>query len=253
MCRFLAIVAARAVELRACLQAGPRSLAELSREHPDGWGVALFEPRGRAWEIHRGVDRALDCARFRALAAATRASVLIGHIRQKTVGPTSLENTHPFACAQGRWVFAHNGTVTDVAYLRAHTAPERAREVRGQTDSERLFAFLLTRLDEAGLTGAPASAATDRLLAATCAELRARPGIGAFNFLLSDGESTYAHRFGRSMFLLERPHGEALVASEELTSEAWSLVEEGTLLRMDRAPHVESEAEPAPRHLRRVA
>jgi len=73
MCRFLAIVAARAVELRACLQAGPRSLAELSREHPDGWGVALFEPRGRVWEIHRGVDRALDCARFRALAAATRA------------------------------------------------------------------------------------------------------------------------------------------------------------------------------------
>jgi glutamine amidotransferase len=245
------MVAAQAVELRACLQAGPRSLAELSREHPDGWGVALFEPRGRAWEVHRGVERALDCVRFRALAAATRASVLIGHIRQKTVGPTSLENTHPFACAQGRWVFAHNGTVTDVAYLRAHTAPERADEVRGDTDSERLFAFLLTRLDEVGLTGAPASAATDRLLAETCAELRARPGMGAFNFLLSDGESTYAHRFGRSMFLLERPNGEAIVASEQLTSEPWALVEEGALIRMDRAP--ETKIEHAPRHLRRVA
>ncbi|MBK6463231.1 MAG: class II glutamine amidotransferase [Myxococcales bacterium] len=245
------MVAAQAVELRACLQAGPRSLAELSREHPDGWGVALFEPRGRAWEVHRGVERALDCVRFRALAAATRASVLIGHIRQKTVGPTSLENTHPFACAQGRWVFAHNGTVTDVAYLRAHTAPERADEVRGDTDSERLFAFLLTRLDEVGLTGAPASAATDRLVAETCAELRARPGMGAFNFLLSDGESTYAHRFGRSMFLLERPNGEAIVASEQLTSEPWALVEEGALIRMDRAP--ETKIEHAPRHLRRVA
>ena len=245
------MVAAQAVELRACLQAGPRSLAELSREHPDGWGVALFEPRGRAWEVHRGVERALDCVRFRALAAATRASVLIGHIRQKTVGPTSLENTHPFASAQGRWVFAHNGTVTDVAYLRAHTAPERADEVRGDTDSERLFAFLLTRLDEVGLTGAPASAATDRLLAETCAELRARPGMGAFNFLLSDGESTYAHRFGRSMFLLERPNGEAIVASEQLTSEPWALVEEGALIRMDRAP--ETKIEHAPRHLRRVA
>lgn len=247
MCRFLAIVAARAVELQACLHVGPRSLAELSREHPDGWGMALFEPRASAWEVHRGVDRALDCARFRALAAASRASVLIGHIRQKTVGRTSLENTHPFA--QGRWVFAHNGTVADVAYLASHTAPERAEEVRGETDSERLFAFLLTRLDEAGLAEAPASDATDRLLAATCAELRARPGIGAFNFLLSDGESTYAHRFGRSMFLLERAHGEALVASEELTAEPWSLVEEGTLLRMDRTPAASAE----PRHLRRVA
>ncbi len=237
MCRFLGIVAVRDVELRGCLGDGPRSLAELSREHPDGWGLALFEPGARRWAVHRGVDRALDCARFRALAAASRASVLVAHIRQKTVGCTSLANTHPFA--QSNWIFAHNGTVKDVAYLTARSAPERLAEVAGETDSEQLFAFLLTRLDEAGLTDRPASARTDHVLAAACAELRARPGMGALNFLLSDGATSYAHRFGRGMFVLERAAGEVLVASEELTHEPWRLVPDGTLLRMDRgAPHL---------------
>ncbi len=242
MCRFLGIVASRDIEFRRCLHGAPRSLAELSREHPDGWGVALFEPGPRRWNVHRGIDRALDCARFRALAALSRASVLVAHIRQKTVGCTSLANTHPFA--QGNWIFAHNGTVKDVAYLASRSSSERLGQVVGETDSEKLFAFLLTRLDEAGLADCPASEATDRVLSEGCEALRARPGMGAFNFLLSDGETSYAHRFGRTMFLLERAHGEVLVASEALTDEPWQVVDDGTLLRMDRG---------ASHRLRRVA
>ncbi|HEY3592707.1 MAG TPA: class II glutamine amidotransferase, partial [Polyangiaceae bacterium] len=80
-------------------------------------------------------------------------------------------------------------------------------------------------------------------------------------FLLSDGDRLYAHRSGRSLFMLERSPGSAvrveresmetgavvetawsparhaiLVASEKITDEPWQPVDEGTLLRVDRRP-----------------
>jgi predicted glutamine amidotransferase len=133
---------------------------------------------------------------------------------------------------RGRWVFAHNGTVQDRAWISANTSPERAAEIRGETDSEAFFAFVLTRLDEAAVTCA--SPETDDVLARTLAECRAREGFGSFNFLLSDGASVYAHRFGRSLYVLERTGDRrspsVFIASEAMTDEAWREVESGTLL-----------------------
>jgi glutamine amidotransferase len=189
--------------------------------------------------------------------------VLIAHIRQKTVGPTSIDNTHPFT--QDGWVFAHNGTIKDQAWMRDQISPERRSQVRGQTDSEQLFAFLLTRLDEADaatLTDAAKRETATTVLAAATAELRTR-NVGSFNFLLSNGVSCFVHRFGRSLYLLERglkngtraslpprsatfgPPSAAswrerrravLIASERLTDESWDELPEGTFLRVDRDP-----------------
>jgi predicted glutamine amidotransferase len=89
---------------------------------------------------------------------------------------------------------------------------------------------------------------------------RDRPDFGAHNFLLCDGSSLYAHRFGRTMHLLERgPHDAArsrrtsrdgtvvetpwsqrqravFVASERMTDEPWQNIEDRVLLRIDRSP-----------------
>ncbi|MBV9945250.1 MAG: hypothetical protein JOZ69_00190, partial [Myxococcales bacterium] len=72
--------------------------------------------------------------------------------------------------------------------------------------------------------------------------------------------TTYAHRFGRTMYLLERGPQDVVrtrrtasdgtvletpwsgrrhavfVASEQMTGEPWNAVEEGMLLRIDREP-----------------
>jgi predicted glutamine amidotransferase len=133
-------------------------------------------------------------------------------------------------------------------------------EITGETDSEILFAWLLTCLDEAGVAAEAASDRTDRALSAAARRARERPGFGAFNFLLSDGATTYAHRFGRTMFLLERRPDDAVrarrtsrdgtvyetpwsdrrtavfIASEHITHEPWAHVEEGMFLRIERAP-----------------
>jgi predicted glutamine amidotransferase len=258
MCRLLGIAANESTEFRIALREAPKSLAALSREHRDGWGIAVYEPATEAWRIDRGLACAGEDARFHELAGGSRGELLISHVRKKTVGDVTLANTHPFL--RGRWVFAHNGTILDIAWLRDHSCPRRLAEIEGQTDSEILFAWLLTKFDEAGVTGAPASAATDRALSAATRQARERQGFGAFSFLLSDGATTYAHRFGRSLFLLERGPQDAVrvrressdgtvvetpwskgrtalfVASEQITAEPWWPLEDGMLLRIERAP-----------------
>jgi predicted glutamine amidotransferase len=258
MCRLLGIAASEPTEFKIVLCEAPRSLAALSREHRDGWGIAVFDAGTGGWQVDRGVLCAGEDERFRRLAIGSRGELLVSHIRQKTIGDASLANTHPFA--RGRWIFAHNGTVKDIDWLRASASSERLAEIGGETDSELLFAWMLTGLDEAGVTGSPAGADTDRALGAIARAGRERPGFGAFNFLLSDGATTYAHRFGRTMFLLERNPEDAVissrtsregivvqtpwsprrraifVASERITEEPWQSIEDGTLLRIDRAP-----------------
>ena len=211
MCRLLGIAANEPTEFKIVLREAPRSLAALSREHRDGWGIAVFDACAATWRVEKGVACAGEDERFHRLAIGTRGELLVSHIRQKTIGDTSLVNTHPFE--RGRWIFAHNGTVKDVHWLRANASAERLAEIAGETDSELLFAWMLTRLDEVGVAASPAGAETDRALGAIARAGRERPGFGAFNFLLSDGATTYAHRFGRSMFLLER-HPEDVVVSE---------------------------------------
>jgi glutamine amidotransferase len=258
MCRLLAIAANEPTDFKIVLREAPRSLAALSREHRDGWGIATFDDAHGSWHIDRGVLCAAEDERFHRLAVGSRGEVVVSHIRQKTIGETSLANTHPFQ--RSRWVFAHNGTIKDVAWLRSQVSPERMAEVAGETDSELLFAWLLTKLDEAGATHRPATAQTDRVLGVAVRAARERPDFGAFTFLLSDGLTTYAHRYGRSLFLLERTPEDAVrarrtsrdgtivetpwsshrtavfVASERITEEPWQNIEDGTLLRVERTP-----------------
>jgi glutamine amidotransferase len=267
MCRLIGIVASEPTEFGLCLTEAPRCLARLSREHPDGWGLAIHDARG--WGVHKGTDCADVDARFREVAARSRGNVLVAHVRQKTVGPTCIANTHPFA--RDGWVFAHNGTIkkSGIDTLRARCSAGRLAEVSGDTDSELLFAYFLTRLDASGfllLADERARAAATSLLDTTTRELRANVE-GAFNFLLSDGATCFAHRFGRTLFVLERGPGvvdsrpiapgaalltqwtarrrAVLVASERITDEPWREIPDGTLVRVDRLPEptiVEPEA-----------
>jgi glutamine amidotransferase len=223
------VVASEPVALRALLAEAPRSLSALSVDHRDGWGLAWVG--GGDWHVRKGTDCAADCGDYRRVSHEARSRLAIAHVRHKTVGPTSLANTHPFR--RGRWVLAHNGTVENLAAITDRCSPTRLAEVEGDTDSERLFAFLMTCIDDHA--GDVASG-----LAAAVRELGAIPRVGAVNFLLSDGEQMYALRLGRSLFMLDRTGQpgrrtpSVAIASERLTDEAWTDVAEGTLLAVSR-------------------
>ena len=226
MCRILGIVADPPQELGACLVDAPRSLASLSHEHRDGWGTAVFnDPLD--WAIKKAPLSAFADARFAEAARESHGSVLIAHVRRGTVGPVSFLNTHPFK--RGRWVFAHNGTIEQLPFLRSLASPARLGEIEGATDSEIFFAYLMTELD--GVRREDEA----KTVAHAVLELARRPSFGAINFLLSDGQTLYAFRLGRTLHVLERP-GAVLVASERLTDEPWREVEEGVVLQVTRKP-----------------
>ena len=218
MCRMFGMVADRPITPHDLLHDAPRSLRTLSLEHPDGWGIAVHDG---AWTIERGTSCAHACERF-ATVGDRAARIVIAHVRRKTVGPTALVNTHPFR--RGDFVFAHNGTLNDPAGLAARTAPEHLAAIEGDTDSERLFAFILTHVEAAGEIGRGVSAAVRAL--------QALANPGSANFLLSCGTQLYAYRLGRSLFVLERT-GATLIASEPLTDEPWREVPDRSLLGIE--------------------
>jgi hypothetical protein len=76
--------------------------------------------------------------------------------------------------------------------------------MKGNTDSELFFAYLLTELDAAGISCTPASPETDFVLRRATRVLCSNSTVGAANFLLSDGTTMYAHRCGRTLFVLDR-------------------------------------------------
>lgn len=227
MCRMIGVVAERPVSLRALLDEAPRNLASLSTEHPDGWGVARMDDQG--WRVDRGLDCAARSTRWREVASSVEARLAIAHVRRRTVGPIGEHNTHPFC--RGRFVFAHNGTIRDVAALEAATRREHRAAVRGDTDSERLFAFLTSHMEAAGDTQAG--------LAVAVRALRRLPAGASATFLLSDGARLFAYRQGRSLYALARDRGtrsaSVAIASEPLTDEHWLEVPEGTLVVAEAA------------------
>jgi predicted glutamine amidotransferase len=173
------------------------------------------------WTIERGTSCAAACARYDAIAQATT-HLMVAHVRKKTVGPTAIVNTHPFRRAD--FVFAHNGTVTAVAALIARSSQRRLAEIEGDTDSERLFAFVLTCVDEAG--------DVDRGVAAATRALHALGDIGSASFLLSCGSRIYAHRLGRALYRAARDDL-MMIASEPLTTEPWTEIAERSLVVLD--------------------
>ena len=239
MCRLLGIVSRDRSEFRRCLREAPRSLHALGHEHHDGWGIAVHEATS-GWTITKRPKAASEDPTFDEAASTASGLFLVAHVRKRTVGSVSQDNTHPFR--RGRWVFAHNGTIERIGDLRATLDEVSQAAVRGDTDSEVLFAFLLSRL--ASHPGTQGSRfVTDMVLARAIEELSSIPSLGATTFLLSDGAALYAHCQGRPLFLLERRADSRieaiLVASEQVTpDEPWTSISEGTSLVVWRSPRL---------------
>jgi glutamine amidotransferase len=185
-------------------------LAQRAEEHKDGFGIAFFEGRG----LRHYVDAA--SARESLLAEwiqryPIRSEVVIAHIRKATQGQVTLENTHPFQRELwGRyWVAAHNGDLKDFhPHLHAAFRPV------GDTDSERLFCWLMQELAKAHCR-VPSIAE----LSLTLRELLPQAARhGTLNLLLSNGEALWAF-CTTDLFLLERRHpfGTAHLADADLS------------------------------------
>jgi glutamine amidotransferase len=237
-----------------------QSAADLrGKAHPDGWGIAYYANGAPIAE--RRATPAFQDLHFSATAERVYARSVIAHVRQATVGERTIENAQPFA--HGRWTFAHNGTVRGFEQvervLASETTPELWRLRRGSTDSEAVFYWLLTRLQESGLDLVRGDPDPRKMAAVIGESIRVLDGMSAradptkparISFLLTDGALLLAARWRNPLYRVNRegvhdceicsiPHIEhdetvvyraLVVASEPITSELWEEVPEGSVL-----------------------
>lgn len=179
--------------------------------HADGWGLALYE--GKFARSFLEPVPACDSAMAEFIRKNPIKTLLaVAHVRKKTRGRPSIENTHPFKrVLWGRdWVFAHNGTLP-----RIKRRPLRIEEPVGDTDSEHAFCWMIEQLRSAFPAGYPRN---PRRLWRLIAELGAELGAeGKFNFLLADGQHLYARCGTQLCYIVrESPFGRATLRDAEI-------------------------------------
>ena len=146
MCRIFGFRSVLQSGVHSSLVSAENALSGQSRRHPDGWGLAYY--LAGMPHVVKSTDTAETDDLFRRVSGVVSSETVIAHVRKATHGKLSLINTHPFQ--HGPWTFAHNGNIRefDVLLTRLEQmVPDKFRRWRlGETDSELMFQFLLSRL-----------------------------------------------------------------------------------------------------------
>jgi glutamine amidotransferase len=174
-----------------------------------GFGMVAWDPgsvRAQDPFAYRATTLPAYDRNLRNLAAKLAPTCLIAHVRGVTHSEhvmVSEPNLHPFRFPGSDVALAHNGHLREFAAMRydllTHIRPELAQRIEGTTDSEWIYALVLSLLEDP--YGRPdvdelaeAAAAALRLLR----EVRARHGIDTsspVNLFLTTGEALVATRF----------------------------------------------------------
>lgn len=247
MCELLGMSAQRETHLNNSLQDFKKRGGEVG-PHVDGWGIARYR-EGRLHLIKEPVPAAESGLLEMFSSAKFKSKLILAHIRR--ANPSHFErsyaNTHPFErhLWDKPWVFAHNGKFSNHEdFSSEYFTPN------GRTDSERIFCWLMDRikkdLDRALMDDEPEEFVEQ--LVPYVSEINSN---GIFNFLLSNGSWLLAQAHG-SLHKLQRtcsrsgcPQRVLLLATEPLTDESWSKVEDNTLLLIKNGRVLKSYRTPA--------
>lgn len=143
---------------------------------------------------------------LKGLAEKIRARCLLAHVRgvpYNTQVEISTQNVHPFQFAGVPLVMAHNGDLARFAEMKAlllpHIKPEFAAQIRGTTDSEWMYAVLVSRLKDPYARPTPNDLhdAVAQMLGIV-REVRSKLGIALaspVNLFLTDGTQLAAVRY----------------------------------------------------------
>lgn len=275
MCRLFGLHAGgMAVPATFWLLEAPDSLAAQSRRNPDGAGIGVFGPDGSPTVDKQPLPAWKD-AEFATAAHELRGTTFVAHVRYASTGRRVLENTHPFL--QDDRLFAHNGVVQGLDELDARLAEVGSSDlVRGDTDSERVFALITGEVRRRG------GDVTEGVASAVGWVAEHLP-IYAVNLVISSATDLWALRYPATheLYMLERPAGgprsdsgldarskriqarsprlatraSVVIATERMDDDpGWRLLDSGELLHVDTSLATRSSKPlPArPRHLLRL-
>lgn len=184
MCELLGLCLNRPVSASITI----RQFGDRDAQNADGWGLAWYPDRSIAlikepvsWSSSGHTD-------FLESYRGITSSIYMAHVRHKTVGGVATHaDTHPFVRELGgrEYCFAHNGTLE----MTTDKLPLGRFRPIGGTDSEHLFAHLMSALADRGATleePAQWELLHELLVAAN--------RFGKLNCLLSDGRTLFCYR-----------------------------------------------------------
>ena len=245
MCRWITLLSSENVPLSDIILAPSNSLIQLSKDasfHPgysemnnhrmngDGFGIGWYHsicpPEHRQSDepctmnplehvsaaVFKDTQPAWNNANLRELCKAVESHCIVAHVRAASpFAGISEPNCHPFKA--GRLLFCHNGRIPNFNKIRRSVMMQADDEayvkVRGTTDSEAIFALILTFLGQDSEFGSPykqtkpfgakrLTAAVKRALRSlerTLDEAGVDTGFSTLNFCLTDGETVVVTRF----------------------------------------------------------
>jgi glutamine amidotransferase len=195
-------------------------------DHPHGWGMAFFHENGVS--VEKQPDAAHKSLYLRQrLRAKIKEHTMIAHIRLATRGNLEYENCHPFVMRDnsGRaWTLAHNGTIFECDALNPFV-----RVQEGQTDSERILWYIISRIDAAqSEKGKPLNKRERFLLLDEIAGILAPEN--KLNLLIFDGEVMYVHtNYKNSLYRSYQENG-VIFSTRPLDLGPWEEMPMNTLL-----------------------
>ncbi len=197
-----------------------------SDQHPNGWGLALFDEEKT--ELLKEVYRADRSALLKEkLNAPIKAKTALAHIRLATIGNVEQDNCHPFTATDnsGRtWTLIHNGTVFESDKLNKYIFLQK-----GETDSERILLYIVDRINEASallrrfLTAAERFEILDEIV-------RDSSPKNKLNLLIYDGELLYVHTNFRDSLYYRKDESGVAFSTQPLSEGIWENVPFTTLL-----------------------
>ena len=259
MCRLFGMHAGKdPVKATFWLLTAPDSLAEQSRREADGFGIGAFDREGRPF-LEKAPVAAYEDKAFAVEARDLSSITFLAHVRYASTGGNLLVNTHPFE--QDNRLLAHNGVVQDLDRLdRRLEALDAMGLVKGETDSERVFALITA---EVRSNGGDVEAAIVSALSWVAENLR----LYALNIILTTGADLWAVRYPdthplyvlelseadrrggmrtqrisvRSQELEENQRPAVLLATEKMDDNPnWRLMGSGEMLHISPTLEVES-------------
>jgi len=228
MCRLLGMFANKPVDLEFSLE----RFKEYSASNPDGWGMGWYENNSPK-VCKQGIPAKAKDSKLPTSSKEALSKIIIAHVRKGTGAEPSKRNSHPFKYKN--WLFAHNGRV-DKGYLFSLLKSEYKNEIKGETDSEVYFYWILQNIEDYGdaLTGI--KEAIKKVI---------QKDYSGLNFLLSNGKSLHAFRYSSrspdyySLYKLKRDPSER--GPLELKSEETKALLRSKSLKREKAILVCSE------------
>ena len=187
MCRLFGMHAGTTpVKATFWLLTAPDSLARQSRKEADGFGIGTFAADGLP-VVDKAPIAAYEDVQYAQEARELESTTFVAHVRYASTGGNTAVNTHPFV--QDNRLLAHNGVVEDLDKLDDRLRQlEMYHMVRGDTDSERVFALITA---EARNNGGDVTAAIATALTWVARNLR----LYAVNIILTTATDVWAVRY----------------------------------------------------------